>query len=128
MGKGRRRSREQKKVRKNNRRRLKKLMCPTRRKRKGLANRVPRKRRVAFPELENIQPTAKNLLQQVAPGEGLKVVNDLMVDDDVEVGREVNFNAISSEYGGDLLEWKKGDEKYNDDKKDVEENVKSEEK
>ncbi|KAF6174998.1 hypothetical protein GIB67_026486 [Kingdonia uniflora] len=67
---------------------------------KGLANRVPRKRRVA---------------------------NDLMVDDDVKAGREVNFNAISSEYGGDLLEWKKGDEKDNADKKDVEEKVKSEE-
>ncbi|KAF6167580.1 hypothetical protein GIB67_031163 [Kingdonia uniflora] len=70
---------------------------------KGLANRVPRKRRVKFLELENIQSIAKNLLQQVAPGEGLKVVNDLMVDDDVEVGREVYFKAISSEYGGDLL-------------------------
>ncbi|KAF6151072.1 hypothetical protein GIB67_042407 [Kingdonia uniflora] len=51
-----------------------------------------------------------------------------MVDDDVEVGREVDFNAISSEYGGDLLEWKKGEEKDNDDKKDVEEKVESEEK
>ncbi|KAF6173726.1 hypothetical protein GIB67_042894 [Kingdonia uniflora] len=48
-------------------------------------------------------------------------------DDDVEVGREVNFNGISSEYGGDLLEWKKGDDKNNTDKKDVEEKVKSEE-
>ncbi|KAF6160028.1 hypothetical protein GIB67_033112 [Kingdonia uniflora] len=96
--------------------------------RKGLANRMSRKRRVAFPELENIQETAKNFLQQVAPGEGLEVVKDLMVDDDVEVGREVNFNVISSKYGGDLLDWKKGDEKDNDDKKDVEENVKSEEK
>ncbi|KAF6135340.1 hypothetical protein GIB67_027214, partial [Kingdonia uniflora] len=75
---------------------------------KGLDNRVPRKR-------------------LVMPGEILEVVNDLMVDDDVEVGREVNFNAISSEYGGDLLEWKKGDEKDNDDKKDDEEKVKSEE-
>ncbi|KAF6155106.1 hypothetical protein GIB67_035853 [Kingdonia uniflora] len=55
------------------------------------------------------------------------VANALMVDDDVEVGREVNFNAISSEYGGDLLEWKKGEEKDNYDKKDVEEKVKSEE-
>ncbi|KAF6175930.1 hypothetical protein GIB67_003418 [Kingdonia uniflora] len=64
--------------------------------------------------------------KQVAPGEGLEVVKDLMVDDDVEVGREVNFKAISSEYGGDLLEWKKGDKK-NNDKKDVEEKVKSEE-
>ncbi|KAF6138824.1 hypothetical protein GIB67_005282 [Kingdonia uniflora] len=66
---------------------------------KGLANRVPRKRRVA---------------------------NALMVDDDVKVGRDVNFNTISSEYDGDLLE-KKGEEKDNDDKKDVEEKVKSEE-
>ncbi|KAF6135436.1 hypothetical protein GIB67_027310 [Kingdonia uniflora] len=41
---------------------------------------------------------------QVAPGEGLEVVYDLMVDDDVEVGREVNFKTIWSEYGGDLLE------------------------
>ncbi|KAF6136692.1 hypothetical protein GIB67_018695 [Kingdonia uniflora] len=69
----------------------------------------------------------ENLLQRVAPGEILEVVNALMVDDDVEVGKEVNFNAISSEYGGDLLEWKKGEEKDNDDKKDVEEKVKSEE-
>ncbi|KAF6138547.1 hypothetical protein GIB67_022581, partial [Kingdonia uniflora] len=91
---------------------------------KSLANKVPRKRRVEFPELENIQSTAKNLLQQVVPGEILEVVNNLMVDDDVEVGREVNFNAISSEYGGDLLE---GDKKNNDDKKDVEEKVKFEE-
>ncbi|KAF6156053.1 hypothetical protein GIB67_010977 [Kingdonia uniflora] len=51
---------------------------------KGLANRVPRKRRAEFPELENIQSTAKNLLQQVTPGEGLEVVKDLMVDDDAE--------------------------------------------
>ncbi|KAF6140202.1 hypothetical protein GIB67_000250 [Kingdonia uniflora] len=94
---------------------------------KGLANRVPRKRWVEFPELQNIQSTAKNLLQQVTPGEILEMVNDLMVDDDAEVGREVNFNAISPEYGGDLLEWKKGDEKDNADKKDVEEKVKSEE-
>ncbi|KAF6138264.1 hypothetical protein GIB67_017264 [Kingdonia uniflora] len=41
--------------------------------------------------------------KQVIPGEILEVVNDLMVDDDVEVGREENFNAISSEYGDDLL-------------------------
>ncbi|KAF6165642.1 hypothetical protein GIB67_002901 [Kingdonia uniflora] len=67
---------------------------------KGLANKVPRKR---------------------------QVVNALMVDNDVEVGREVNFNAISSEYGGDLLELKKGEEKDNNDKKDVEEKVKFEE-
>ncbi|KAF6141375.1 hypothetical protein GIB67_021191, partial [Kingdonia uniflora] len=46
---------------------------------------------------------------------------------DLEVGREVNFIAISSEYGGDLLKWKKGDEKNNADKKDVEEKVKFEE-
>ncbi|KAF6156262.1 hypothetical protein GIB67_008032 [Kingdonia uniflora] len=90
---------------------------------KGLANRVPRKRRAEFPKLENIQSTAKNLLQQVAPGEGLEVVKDLMVDNDVEV----NLETISSEYGGGLLKWKKGDEKDNDDKKDVKENVKSEE-
>ncbi|KAF6157592.1 hypothetical protein GIB67_037165 [Kingdonia uniflora] len=64
---------------------------------------------------------------QVAPEEIFEVVNALMVDDDVEVSREVNFKAISSEYGGDLLEWKKGEEKDNDDKKDVEEKVKSEE-
>ncbi|KAF6144175.1 hypothetical protein GIB67_004848 [Kingdonia uniflora] len=62
----------------------------------------------------------ENLLQQVVPGEGLEVVKDLMVDDDVEV----NLEAISSKYGGGLL---KGDKKDNDDKKDVEENVKSEE-
>ncbi|KAF6144040.1 hypothetical protein GIB67_037713, partial [Kingdonia uniflora] len=78
-------------------------------------------------ELENIQSTAENFLQQVAPGEGLEVVNNLMVDDDVEVGREVNFKAISFEYGGNFLEWKKGDEKDNDENKDVEEKVKSEE-
>ncbi|KAF6176430.1 hypothetical protein GIB67_010067 [Kingdonia uniflora] len=89
--------------------------------------RVPRKRRVEFPELENIQSTAKNFLQQVTPREGLEVVNNLMVDDDVEVGREVNFKAISFEYGGNFLEWKKGDEKDNDENKDVEEKVKSEE-
>ncbi|KAF6139340.1 hypothetical protein GIB67_021550 [Kingdonia uniflora] len=94
---------------------------------KGLANRVSRKRRVKFPELENIQSTAKNLLQQVAPGKGLEVVNDLMVDDDVEVGREVNFKAISFEYGGDLLDVSFGDEKDNDEKKDIEEKVKYEE-
>ncbi|KAF6135149.1 hypothetical protein GIB67_035220, partial [Kingdonia uniflora] len=68
-----------------------------------------------------------NLLQQVTPGEELEVVNNLMVDDYVEVGREVNFKVISYEYGGDLLEWKKGDKKENDDMKDVEEKVKSEE-
>ncbi|KAF6138314.1 hypothetical protein GIB67_001464 [Kingdonia uniflora] len=109
MGKGRRRSREQKKVKENGRRR------------KGLANTVPRKRRVKFPELGNIQSNTKNLLKQVAYGERLKVVNDLMVDDDVEVGKEVNFNAISSNYGGDLLEIeesKNGDEKVDDVEKD----------
>ncbi|KAF6144744.1 hypothetical protein GIB67_017763 [Kingdonia uniflora] len=68
--------------------------------------------------LRKLQNASEN--EQVAPEEGLKVVKDLMVDDDVEVGREVNFKAISSEYGGDLLEWKKGDNKDNDDKKDVE--------
>ncbi|KAF6171402.1 hypothetical protein GIB67_009543 [Kingdonia uniflora] len=55
--------------------------------------------------------------EQVAPGEGLEVVKDLIVDDDVEV----NFKAISSEYGGSFLKWKKDDEKDDDDKKDVEE-------
>ncbi|KAF6152949.1 hypothetical protein GIB67_039656 [Kingdonia uniflora] len=50
----------------------------------------------------------ENLLQQVAPEEGLKVIKDLMVDNDVEVGKEVNLEVILSEYGGDLLEWKKG--------------------
>ncbi|KAF6160349.1 hypothetical protein GIB67_019118 [Kingdonia uniflora] len=94
---------------------------------RGLANRVPRKRQAEFPELENIQSTAKNLLYQVGPRKILEVVNDLMVDDDFEVGREVNFNAKSSEYGGDLLEWKKGDEKDNDDEKNVEEIPQSEE-
>ncbi|KAF6156314.1 hypothetical protein GIB67_013758 [Kingdonia uniflora] len=70
----------------------------------------------------------KEVKEADVPNKKKKVVNDLMVDDDVEVGREVNSNAISFEYGGDLLEWKKGDKKDNDDKKDVEENVKSEEK
>ncbi|KAF6152499.1 hypothetical protein GIB67_023193 [Kingdonia uniflora] len=68
---------------------------------KGLANIVPRKRRVQFPKLQNIQPTAKNLLQQVTSGEILEVANTLM--------------------------WKKGEEKDIADKKDVEEKVKSEE-
>ncbi|KAF6162709.1 hypothetical protein GIB67_022368 [Kingdonia uniflora] len=67
---------------------------------KGLANRVARKRRV---------------------------VKDLVVDNDIKVKMEVNFKAISSEYGGDLLEWMKGDEIDDDDKNDVEEKVKSEE-
>ncbi|KAF6173758.1 hypothetical protein GIB67_042926 [Kingdonia uniflora] len=61
-----------------------------------------------------------NWLQQVASGEGLEVVKDLMVDDDVKVEREVNLKVISSEYGGDLLDWKKGEidgeEKAEDDK------------
>ncbi|KAF6164805.1 hypothetical protein GIB67_015983, partial [Kingdonia uniflora] len=74
---------------------------------------------------KSIQSTAENLLQQVVPGEILEVANALMIDYDVEVGREVNFNAISSEYGSDLLE--KGEEKDNNDKKDVEEKVKYEE-
>ncbi|KAF6141083.1 hypothetical protein GIB67_006528 [Kingdonia uniflora] len=55
--------------------------------------------------------------KQVAPEVILEVVNALMVDDDVEVGRKVNFNVISSEYGGDLLEMeeiKNGDEKVDD--------------
>ncbi|KAF6135116.1 hypothetical protein GIB67_040427 [Kingdonia uniflora] len=60
------------------------------------------------------------VVRQVAPGEGLEVVKDLMVDDDVEVRREVNLKPISSEYGGNLLEWKKGEiggeEKAEDDK------------
>ncbi|KAF6176076.1 hypothetical protein GIB67_000170, partial [Kingdonia uniflora] len=63
----------------------------------------------------------ENLLRQVIPGEGLEVVKDLMVDDDVEVGREVNFKVISSDYV------EEGNEKDDDDKKDVEEKVKSEE-
>ncbi|KAF6134779.1 hypothetical protein GIB67_002180 [Kingdonia uniflora] len=91
-----------------------------------LAKRVPRKRRVAFLKLKNIQSTAKNLLQQVAPGEGLEVANNLMVDDGVEVGGEVNFNAISSEYGGDLLE-RNGDEKVDDVEKGGEEKESEEE-
>ncbi|KAF6139542.1 hypothetical protein GIB67_015499 [Kingdonia uniflora] len=94
---------------------------------KGLANKVPRKRRVQFPELHNIQSTTKNLLKQVAPRKILEVANALMVDDDVEVGREVNFNTISSEYGGDLLDLKKGEEKDNYNKKNVKEKVKSKE-
>ncbi|KAF6162912.1 hypothetical protein GIB67_021061 [Kingdonia uniflora] len=36
--------------------------------------------------------------------EGLEVVKDLMVDDKVEVEREVNLEAISPEYGSDRLE------------------------
>ncbi|KAF6158989.1 hypothetical protein GIB67_042070 [Kingdonia uniflora] len=55
------------------------------------------------------------------------VVKDLMVDKDVKVGRKVNLEAISSEYGGGLLEWKNGDKKVNDVEKDGEEKAKSEE-
>ncbi|KAF6141062.1 hypothetical protein GIB67_006507 [Kingdonia uniflora] len=69
----------------------------------------------------------ENPFQQVVSGEGLKVVKDLMVDDDVEVGRKVNLEAISSEYGGGLQEQKNGDEKVDDIEKDGEEKVKSEE-
>ncbi|KAF6174699.1 hypothetical protein GIB67_008754 [Kingdonia uniflora] len=67
----------------------------------------------------------KRRKKQAAPGEGLKVVKDLMVDDDVEVGMEVNLEAISFEYGGGLLELKKGDKKDDEDEKYVEEKVKS---
>ncbi|KAF6136652.1 hypothetical protein GIB67_016108 [Kingdonia uniflora] len=70
------------------------------------------------------------VVRQVVPREGLEVVNNLMVDDDVEVGREVNFNAISSEYGIDLLEIeesKNGDEKVDDAEKDGEEKESEEE-
>ncbi|KAF6148044.1 hypothetical protein GIB67_024219 [Kingdonia uniflora] len=67
----------------------------------------------------------ENLHQQVAPGKGLEVVKDFMIDDDVEVGMEVNLEAILSEYGDGLLEWKKGDKKDDEDEKDVEEKVKS---
>ncbi|KAF6154047.1 hypothetical protein GIB67_018969 [Kingdonia uniflora] len=60
--------------------------------RKGLSNRVPRKRRVAFPELENIQSTIKNLLQQVTPGEGMEMEElkngDEKVDDVEKDGKE----------------------------------------
>ncbi|KAF6143491.1 hypothetical protein GIB67_029660 [Kingdonia uniflora] len=61
---------------------------------KGLANRVPRKRWVQFPELQNIQSTTKNLLKQVAHREILEVANALMVDDDVKVGREASTDQI----------------------------------
>ncbi|KAF6136270.1 hypothetical protein GIB67_042755 [Kingdonia uniflora] len=47
---------------------------------------------------------------QVASGEGLEVVKDLVVDDDVEVGMEANLKPISSEYGGSLLEEKEFEE------------------
>ncbi|KAF6159997.1 hypothetical protein GIB67_033081 [Kingdonia uniflora] len=95
---------------------------------KGLANRYPRKRQAKFPEVDEFQSTVENLLQQVTLGEGLEVVKDLVVDDDVEVGMEVNLEAILSKYGGGLLEvspGKKGDKKDDEDEKDVEEKVKS---
>ncbi|KAF6158526.1 hypothetical protein GIB67_040040 [Kingdonia uniflora] len=60
----------------------------------------------------------ENLIQQVAPRERLEVVKDLIVEDEVEAERKVNMEAISSEYGGDLLEWKMGDEKDDEDEKD----------
>ncbi|KAF6169964.1 hypothetical protein GIB67_034356 [Kingdonia uniflora] len=40
----------------------------------------------------------------VMPREKLEVVKDLMVNDDVEVKKEVNLEAISSKYCGSLLE------------------------
>ncbi|KAF6170125.1 hypothetical protein GIB67_025814, partial [Kingdonia uniflora] len=47
-------------------------------------------------------------------------------DGEVEVDqREVNLEAISYEYGGDLLEWKNSDEKDDDVEKDGEEKAKS---
>ncbi|KAF6171990.1 hypothetical protein GIB67_029408 [Kingdonia uniflora] len=91
---------------------------------KGLANRVSRKRQAKFSEV--VQSTAENLLQQVAHGEGLEVVKYLVVDDYVEVRMEVNLETISSEYGGGLL--KKGDKKDDEDEKDVEKKVKFVEK
>ncbi|KAF6139568.1 hypothetical protein GIB67_015525 [Kingdonia uniflora] len=49
-----------------------------------------------------------------------------MVDDEVEVEIKVNLEVISSEYGGDRLEWKKGDEKDDKyDEKDGEKKAKS---
>ncbi|KAF6175851.1 hypothetical protein GIB67_003339 [Kingdonia uniflora] len=63
------------------------------------------------------------VVRQVAPGEGLEVVKDLIADGDVKV----NLEAISSEYGGGLLKWKKGDKNDNYDNIIVEENVKFEE-
>ncbi|KAF6151933.1 hypothetical protein GIB67_010507 [Kingdonia uniflora] len=86
---------------------------------------VPLKKKIEGMKKEAF--TDKQFDHQVAPGEGLVVVKYLMVDDDVEVRREVNFKAILSEYGGDLLEWKKGDKKDDDVKKDIEEKAKSEE-
>ncbi|KAF6141642.1 hypothetical protein GIB67_001194 [Kingdonia uniflora] len=97
---------------------------------KGLANKALRKKRAEFPELDEFQSTVENLLRQVTPEEGLGVVKDLIVDDDVEVGMEVNLEVIWSEYGGGLLEissWKKGDKKDDEDdndEKDVKEKVK----
>ncbi|KAF6158880.1 hypothetical protein GIB67_012297 [Kingdonia uniflora] len=44
------------------------------------------------------------VLKQVAHRDGLEVVKDLMVQDEVEIEREVYLEAISSEYGGDCLE------------------------
>ncbi|KAF6176769.1 hypothetical protein GIB67_031580, partial [Kingdonia uniflora] len=66
----------------------------------------------------DIQQELVQEAMQVTPGEGLEVVKDLMVDDDVEVRMEVNLEAISSEYGGGLLEWKKGHKKDGEDEKD----------
>ncbi|KAF6174701.1 hypothetical protein GIB67_008756 [Kingdonia uniflora] len=90
---------------------------------------MPLKKKGKGTKMESL--TDEQFDHQAAPGEGLKVVKDLMVDDDVEVGMEVNLEAISFEYGGGLLELKKGDkkddedEKDNDDEKDVDEKVKS---
>ncbi|KAF6169174.1 hypothetical protein GIB67_013604, partial [Kingdonia uniflora] len=83
---------------------------------------VPLKKKVKGTKKEAF--TDEQFDHQVAPGEGLEVVKDLMVDDDVKV----NLEAISSEYSGGLLKWTKGDEKDNDDNINAEENVKSEEK
>ncbi|KAF6170786.1 hypothetical protein GIB67_015738, partial [Kingdonia uniflora] len=58
------------------------------------------------------------LVRQAAPGEILEVPNALMVDYDVEFGREVNFNALSPEYGGDLLETKECKEEVFEGKDD----------
>ncbi|KAF6139319.1 hypothetical protein GIB67_021529 [Kingdonia uniflora] len=82
---------------------------------------VPLKKKVKGTKIEDL--TDEQLDHQGSPREGLDMVKDLMVDDDVEVGREINLEAISSEYGGDFLEyvkWKKGkidgEEKAEDDK------------
>ncbi|KAF6141368.1 hypothetical protein GIB67_021184 [Kingdonia uniflora] len=72
-------------------------------KKKGLANRMTRKRLAEFPELENIQSTVENLLHQVAPGEGLEVVKDLMVDDNVEVGKEVQTMRVAEVAKNDIV-------------------------